>query len=56
MLVFIFLEQNFSFSIYDSSRYPLYPRPKAWDTAAIGAIFHVYISIRTFAKLRLHYL
>jgi hypothetical protein len=32
-----FLEQKFPISPHDSTRYSLYPRPKAWDTATIGA-------------------
>ncbi len=31
------MEQKLPFLPHDSSRYSLYPRPKAWDTAAIGA-------------------
>jgi hypothetical protein len=34
---FYFLEAEDLFFPHDSTRYPLYPRPKAWDIAAIGA-------------------
>jgi hypothetical protein len=32
-----------------SSRHSLYPRPKAWDAAVVGAKISLYISIRTFS-------
>jgi hypothetical protein len=39
-----FLEHNISFFQGDLSRYSLYPRPKAWDAAAIGAILRLLFS------------
>ncbi|MBG6186157.1 hypothetical protein IWX80_000492 [Flavobacterium sp. CAN_S2] len=39
-----FLEHNISFFQDDLSRYSLYPRPKAWDAAAIGAMLRLLFS------------
>jgi len=37
LIFFNFLKLTFYFLFHDSTRYSLYPRPKAWDIAAIGA-------------------
>jgi hypothetical protein len=36
-LYYYSFEAHTLFSKHDSSRYSLYPRPKAWDAASIGA-------------------
>jgi hypothetical protein len=51
---FLFLKHTFYFFLHYSTCHSLYPRPKAWDAAAVRARKYVYIFIRNFLMIVPH--